>query len=83
MIQSPMSETNLFHSGMHDSEEEKELEAREGPDYVTDPHTHRPPRVKSARPSGENINSAIQSIKDLKQSLASSAANSNLTPTAG
>ncbi|WAR02838.1 CBPC2-like protein [Mya arenaria] len=76
------------HSGrksrMHDSEEEEELETREGPDYVQDPHLHRPPRVKSARTGGEDMNSAIQSIKDLRQSLATSAAsNTNLSPTAG
>ncbi|XP_052797668.1 uncharacterized protein LOC128229851 isoform X5 [Mya arenaria] len=70
--------------GMHDSEEEEELETREGPDYVQDPHLHRPPRVKSARTGGEDMNSAIQSIKDLRQSLATSAAsNTNLSPTAG
>lgn len=74
---------------MHDSDEEEEDEnsygayRREGTDYVQNPHSHRPPRVKSAKHGGEEINSAIQSIKDLRQSLASSAVNSNLSPTAG
>ena len=72
---------------MHDSEgeegEEESGRVQEGPDYVQDPHSHRPPRVKSAKAGGEEMNSAIQSIKDLRQSLASTAANSNLSPTAG
>lgn len=77
-----------FISGMHDSDEENENDTyptvqRQGTDYVQDPHSHRPPRVKSAQRGGEEINSAIQSIKDLRQSLASSAVNTNLTPTAG
>ncbi|XP_053384365.1 uncharacterized protein LOC123536146 isoform X9 [Mercenaria mercenaria] len=67
--------------GMHDSDDEETK--REGPDYVQDPHSHRPPRVKSAKAGGEEINSAIQSIKDLRQSLTLSAANTNLSPTAG
>jgi hypothetical protein len=66
---------------MHDSDDEETK--REGPDYVQDPHSHRPPRVKSAKAGGEEINSAIQSIKDLRQSLTLSAANTNLSPTAG
>ena len=69
-------------TGMHDSEEEEYSGKPEGPDYVRDPHSHRPQRVKSAKDKGE-INSAIQSIRDLRQSLASSAVNSNLSPTAG
>lgn len=74
--------------GMRDSDTEEgdtnySALRREGTDYVQDPHRHRPPRVKSAKHGGEEMNSAIQSIKDLRQSLASSAVNSNLTPTAG
>ena len=73
---------------MHDSDEQEEeitfnATPRDGTDYVKNPHKNRPPRVKSAKHGGEEINSAIQSIKDLRQSLASSAVNSNLSPTAG
>lgn len=78
----------LLVPGMRDSDTEEgdtnySALRREGTDYVQDPHRNRPPRVKSAKHGGEEMNSAIQSIKDLRQSLASSAVNSNLTPTAG
>ena len=66
---------------MHDSEDDDGQQAR--PDYVKDPHSHQPPRVSSAKGGGEEMNSAIQSIKDLRQSLVSTASNSNLSPTAG
>ncbi|XP_052222540.1 cytosolic carboxypeptidase 2-like isoform X3 [Dreissena polymorpha] len=69
--------------GMHDSEEEDDVKVRDGPDYVQDPHAHRPPRVKSARHRSDETNSAIQFVNDLRQSLASSAANTHLSPTAG
>ena len=70
---------------MHDSDDEEgELSSKqERPDFVKDPHTHNPPRVSSAKSGGEEMNSAIQSIKDLRQSLVSTASNSNLSPTAG
>ncbi|XP_033752489.1 uncharacterized protein LOC117336185 isoform X9 [Pecten maximus] len=54
----------------------------EGPDYVTDPHSHKEPRVKSAQ-STEEVDSAIESIKELRQSLATTAIQQNLSPTAG
>ncbi|KAL3841900.1 hypothetical protein ACJMK2_019991 [Sinanodonta woodiana] len=70
---------------MRDSDEEEEEEEgrrAKGPDYVTDPHASRQPRVKSAK-GAEETNSAIQSILELKKSLASSALQSNLSPTTG
>lgn len=67
---------------MHDSDDD-DLGQEKRPDYVKDPHTHKPPRVSSAKGGGEEMNSAIQSIKDLRQSLVSTASNSNLSPTAG
>ena len=69
-------------SAMHDSDDEDEGTKQERPDFVKNPHAHNPPRVSSAK-SGEEMNSAIQSIKDLRQSLVSTATNSNLSPTAG
>lgn len=69
---------------MHDSDDEEGYgQKEERPDYVKDPHPHKPPRVSSAKGGGEEMNSAIQSIKDLRQSLVSTASNSNLSPTAG
>lgn len=69
----------FWHIGMHESEEEPVVE---GPDYVTDPHTRKEPRVKSAKCT-EEVDSAIESIKELRQSLATTAIQQNLSPTAG
>ncbi|KAK3593957.1 hypothetical protein CHS0354_040690 [Potamilus streckersoni] len=65
-----------------DGEEEEDGCRAKGPDYVKDPHASRQPRVKSAK-GAEETNSAIQSILELKKSLASSALQSNLSPTTG
>lgn len=67
--------------GMRESDEDRGP-GIEGPDYVTDPHSHKEPRVKSAQ-STEEVDSAIESIKELRQSLASTAIQQNLSPTAG
>ncbi|XP_021353361.1 cytosolic carboxypeptidase 2-like isoform X26 [Mizuhopecten yessoensis] len=67
--------------GMRESDEDHGA-GIEGPDYVTDPHTRKEPRVKSAQ-STEEVDSAIESIKELRQSLATTAIQQNLSPTAG
>ena len=56
----------------------------EGPDYVTDPHKRTGPRVKSAK-KGKDMDHAIESIKELRQSLANNAIlqPQNLSPTTG
>jgi hypothetical protein len=54
----------------------------EGPDYVQDPHHQTGPRVKSAK-GGREMDSVVESIKELRQSLATNAMQQNLSPTTG
>ena len=68
-------------TGMRDSDEEKP-QVLEGPDYLVDPHSHKGPRVKSAKVQ-EDVDTTMESIKELRQSLASNAVQQNFNPPTG
>ncbi|XP_055996439.1 uncharacterized protein LOC125682998 isoform X5 [Ostrea edulis] len=67
--------------GMRESDDDPAHQT-EGPDYLQDPHQHTGPRVKSAK-GGKEMDSVVESIKELRQSLANNAIQQNLSPTTG
>eukprot|EP00105_Crassostrea_gigas_P042541 XP_019926689.1 PREDICTED: uncharacterized protein LOC105337506 isoform X4 [Crassostrea gigas] len=68
--------------GMRESDDDPGP-STEGPDYLQDPHHHNGPRVKSAK-GGKEMDSVVESIKELRQSLANNAMQQNhLSPTTG
>ncbi|XP_061174704.1 uncharacterized protein LOC133183807 isoform X2 [Saccostrea echinata] len=67
--------------GMRESDDDAS-QTKEGPDYIQDPHHHGGPRVKSAK-GGKDLDSMVESIKELRQSLANNAMQQNLSPTTG
>ncbi|XP_062596008.1 uncharacterized protein LOC134257410 [Saccostrea cucullata] len=72
----------LKNPGMRESDDDAS-QTKEGPDYLQDPHHHGGPRVKSAK-GGKDIDSMVESIKELRQSLANNAMQQNhLSPTTG
>ncbi|KAK3103578.1 hypothetical protein FSP39_020320 [Pinctada imbricata] len=67
---------------MHESDEEH-VTGNEGANYLVDPHKYQGPRVKSAK-KGKDMDKAIESIKELRQSLANNAIQQQtLSPTTG
>lgn len=72
--------------GMHEEEEQEKTAASppviEHPDYLKDPHSHKGTHVKSVCSNKEDT-SAIDSIRELRKSLAASAVQKKLSPTTG
>ncbi|XP_052705976.1 uncharacterized protein LOC128181564 isoform X1 [Crassostrea angulata] len=72
----------IKNPGMRESDDDPGP-STEGPDYLQDPHHHNGPRVKSAK-GGKEMDSVVESIKELRQSLANNAMQQNhLSPTTG
>lgn len=78
----PLLKQTLSPIGMRESDDDPGP-STEGPDYLQDPHHHNGPRVKSAK-GGKEMDSVVESIKELRQSLANNAMQQNhLSPTTG
>ena len=71
----------LLCVGMRESDDDPGP-STDGPDYVQDPHRYNGPRIKSAK-GGKEMDSVVESIKELRQSLATNAMQQNLSPTTG